>query len=246
MKILETEKVGKIVATDYRTADIFVKYGIDYCCGGKKQLGIACTEKGLNTEGVIKELENRMSQNVDAETVFDEMSLSALADYIESVHHTYIRESIPVLFHYVEKVAHTHGGNYPELMAMRDTFTESMEDLQFHLQKEEKILFPYVRSLTHIKETGETYYQPLFGTVENPIRVMTDEHDTEGSRFEKIRNLLNDYKIPPYACMSWRVMLQKLEEFEKDLHKHIHIENNILFPKAIVLENELSQNDAEV
>lgn len=231
------DAVGKIVAKDYRAADVFHKKGIDFCCGGKKPLSLACAEKGLDTEGVIADLTKALSDDSKANTLFDNMPLDELARYVEEKHHAYVYENLPILKHYVEKVARTHGGNYPELLSLYDVFMETYEDLQFHLQKEEKMIFPYVKALVKAqKEDSPMPFSP-FGTVANPIRVMNDEHDTEGDRFRRIRALLNDYEVPRYACMTWRVMIQKLEEFEKDLHQHIHIENNILFPKAERLEN---------
>ncbi len=240
MKIQTNDAVGKIVAQDYRAADVFHKRGIDFCCGGKKSLDIACAEKGMDTEGVIAELETALADDTQAEMGFDKMPLDELARYIEEKHHKYVRESLPVLLHYVEKVERTHGGNYPELVTLHEVFSETYEDLQFHLDKEERMIFPYVRALVKAQQEGGSLPFTPFGSVANPIRVMNDEHDTEGDRFRRIRALLNDYEVPRYACMTWRVMLQKLEEFEKDLHEHIHLENNILFPKTELLENALN------
>ncbi len=239
MKIQTSDSVGKIVAHDYRAADVFHRYGIDFCCGGKKELGIACAEKGMDTEGVISELERVLSNDSEVDTRFDDMPLDELAQYIEEHHHKYVREALPILWHYVEKVERTHGGNYPELVALHEIFSETYEDLQFHLQKEERMIFPYVKALVKAYQEGSRIPVTPFGSVTNPIRVMNDEHDTEGGRFKRIRELLNNYEVPRYACMTWRVMLQKLEEFENDLHRHIHLENNILFPKTEQLENNM-------
>lgn len=237
MTIQTSDSVGKIVAHDYRAADVFHKQGIDFCCGGKKSLQSACAEKGLDTEGVVAALNEALADDTQAITSFDEMPLDDLALYIEDKHHGYVHQNLPILKHYVDKVAHTHGGNYPELVTLYDVFSQTYEDLQFHMQKEERLIFPYVQTLVKAQRSGTPLPLAPFGSVANPIRVMNDEHDTEGDRFRRIRTLLNDYEVPPYACMTWRVMLQKLEEFEKDLHQHIHLENNILFPKAERLEN---------
>lgn len=241
MTIQSSDAVGKIVARDYRAADVFHQKGIDFCCGGKKSLAVACAEKGLDTEGVVSDLKNALADDSQANTAFDEMPLDELARYIEDTHHAYVHQNLPILLHYVQKVASTHGGNYPELVTLYDLFTETYEDLSFHLQKEEKMIFPYVQALIKAQKKGTPVPTTVFGSVVNPIRVMNEEHDTEGDRFRRIRTLLNDYEVPRYACMTWRVMIQKLEEFEKDLHQHIHLENNILFPKVESLENIIAK-----
>ena len=242
MTIQVEDSVGKIVARDYRAADVFHKKGIDFCCGGKKPLSVACAEKGLDTEGVIQALEMALSDDSQAIVAFDDMPLDELARYIEDKHHAYIHQNLPILKTYVEKVARTHGGNYPELITLYEIFMGMYEHLQLHLQKEERMIFPYVQTLVKAERGNTTIPVAPFGTVSNPIRVMNSEHDTEGERFRRIRTLLNDYDVPRYACMTWRVMLQKLEEFEQDLHQHIHLENNILFPKAERLENVVARN----
>lgn len=227
--------IGEIVADDFRTAAVFKKYGIDFCCKGNRSIEEATERKKINPEDVYRDLENigaESNGNID----FNSWPLDLLADYVEKTHHRYIEDKTPALLQFLNKISKVHGERHPELVEVYQLFEESAHDLAAHLKKEELILFPFIKKMIHAQRENLPLENPHFGTVENPVTMMKHEHSVEGDRFETIRELTNDYKIPTDACSTYQVTFKMLEEFENDLHKHIHIENNILFPKAIELE----------
>jgi len=236
--ILKT-KVADLVRTNYRTAEIFHQYHIDFCCNGDKTLYEACKEKEVKVEELLRELEQVMTQKDDFSSRVDSMSLSELVDYIIERHHSYVRKNIPILQEFLTKISRVHGDNHPELIEVKSLFDEGAGNLVMHMQKEEIILFPYIKKLEEAARQGTGKPRSPFGEVANPIRMMIVEHQTEGERFERIASLTNNYSIPSDACNTYSVSLQKLKEFEKDLHTHIHLENNILFPKTLELEKSL-------
>ena len=166
--------------------------------------------------------------------------LDLLADYIEKKHHRYVQEKTAEIIPYLDKICRVHGAHHPELFEINEHFNATAGELAKHMKKEELILFPIVRKLAKAKEEGSKMVAPPFGSIQNPINAMMDEHSTEGDRFRKIEELSNNYTPPQDACNTYGVTLGLLKEFEQDLHLHIHLENNILFPKAIELEKELS------
>ena len=170
---------------------------------------------------------------------FQSWDIGFLSDYIYHNHHTYVEKTIPELKQYLHKISRVHGENHPELIEVYELFCESADDLTLHMKKEELILFPYFKQLAKAEKDGSRVMATQFKTVESPISMMHQEHDNEGSRFRKIAELTNDYTPPADACMTYRVAFSMLQEFEADLHKHIHLENNILFKRAIKLENNL-------
>lgn len=241
MIISEEKTIGQIVADDYRTASVFKSYGIDFCCKGNRSISEACNQKGISEEALNKALKNATQQVKSGGPNYTNWSLDLLADYIEKKHHRYVRAKIPELKAYLEKLCKVHGQNHPELIETKELFSAAADELTSHMQKEEKILFPVVRAMAEAEINGTPNIQrPPFGTVANPVNEMIHEHDTEGERFRKIAALTNDYTPPADACTTYRVAFALLEEFEEDLHLHIHLENNILFPKAIELEKERS------
>jgi regulator of cell morphogenesis and NO signaling len=238
MNINENQIIGEMVANDYRTATVFKKYGIDFCCNGNRTISDACEKKNLEIKNIMKDLESAVNQpanNLD----FTTWQLDLLADYIVKKHHTYVAQRTSEIKPFLEKVCRVHGQHHPELFQINEQFTISSEELSMHMKKEEMILFPYVHKLVSAKQNGIKLKEPHFGTVRNPIQLMMQEHSTEGDRFRKIAELSNDYTPPPEACNTYKVTFALLKEFEDDLHMHIHLENNILFPKAIEMENEL-------
>lgn len=230
--------IGEIVADDFRSAAVFKKYGIDFCCKGNRSIEDACEAKKINPEDIYRDLEN-VASTTGQNTDFTSWPLDLLADYVEKVHHRYIGEKTPALLQFLNKIAKVHGGRHPELFEVYELFEESAKDLAAHLKKEELILFPFIRKMVNAEREGSALEAPHFGTVENPVEMMKDEHSAEGERFEKIAKLTNGYTTPEDACSTYNVAFRMLEEFENDLHKHIHLENNILFPKAIELEKKL-------
>ncbi|MDX5347457.1 MAG: iron-sulfur cluster repair di-iron protein [Hymenobacteraceae bacterium] len=236
----EGETIGELVAKDYRKAQIFKKYGLDFCCGGKKSVKAACEEKGIDADAVERELNTLTDAPTTKQTQnFDKWELGFLADYIENNHHTYVREALPALTEYTTKIARVHGQRHPELLEVAKHFAAVAAELNAHMPKEERILFPYIKQLAEAKKKGEKISRPAFGTIQNPINMMEMEHEAAGNAMEAIRQLTNNYTLPADACATYRVAFSKLQEFEDDLHQHIHLENNILFPKAVELEKEL-------
>lgn len=230
--------VGEMVVADYRKAEVFRKYGIDYCCGGKKPLEETCRKKGIDPQAVQQELDALDLMPAEEQQHFDEWALDMLADYIVEKHHRYVVESLPMLYELTAKVARVHGERHPELVKIAQLFDAAAQELQMHMRKEEHILFPYINKMAAVQREEKPTPNPLFGSVENPIRMMEAEHEYVGNNMEEIRRLSDDYTPPVDACTSYRVLFAKLDEFERDLHQHVHLENNILFPKAIQMERD--------
>ncbi|MDR2206596.1 MAG: iron-sulfur cluster repair di-iron protein [Flavobacteriaceae bacterium] len=233
---IKTDFIGNIVADDFRTAAVFKQHKLDFCCKGARTIEDACKIKKIDPETVYREIES-LPAKTENTIDFNGFPPDLLADYIEKTHHRYVEEKMPVIQSFLDKLCKVHGGEHPELFEIRDAFNESAKDLSAHLKKEELILFPFIRNMMKAKISGETVSQPAFGTVENPINMMMHEHSVEGDRFLKISELTSDYTPPTdVSCTTYRVTFAMLQEFENDLHKHIHLENNILFPKAVSLE----------
>lgn len=235
----KTDFIGDIVAADFRTAAIFKKYGIDFCCKGGRTIEEACSPKNLDKDQIYSDIEN-LPKTDGGSIDFNSWPLDLLADYVEKTHHRYVEEKTPVLQQFLDKLCKVHGGGHPELFEIRDLFFASAQDLAAHMKKEELILFPFVKNMVKAKIENTAIPQPHFGTVENPVNMMKHEHTVEGERLRKIADLTNEYTPPADACNTYRVAFAMLQDFENDLHKHIHLENNILFPKAISLEKEFS------
>lgn len=236
MKITQNTTIGEIVAHDFRTAALFSKLGIDFCCRGHRTIEEVSQKKGLDATQLQRELDEILQKTESGSIDFKSWPLDLLADYVEKTHHRYIEEKTPVLLAFLHKLCKVHGERHPELFEINRLFTESAQDLAAHLKKEELILFPFVRKMVNARITGKKFERPQFGTVENPIEMMKHEHDTEGERFREIARLTDNYTPPADGCNTYRTAFLMLEEFEQDLHKHIHLENNILFPNALALE----------
>jgi regulator of cell morphogenesis and NO signaling len=233
------ETLGEIAAKDLRKAEVFKKYGLDFCCGGKKSLEDACREKGLDVVQVKNELEKTAVATMGgAQHDFNAWNLSFLSDYIVNVHHAYVKQNMPVVHELAHKVAERHGQSNPELLQIADKVDEMISELSVHLKKEEHILFPYIKQLDASKNDGGSAPQS-FSSVQQPISVMEHDHDVVGDIAHEINILSGNYTIPSNACNSFSLLYKKLEEFENDLHVHIHLENNILFPKAMELEKTI-------
>lgn len=212
--------------------------GIDYCCGGKKTLADACREKGLDPHAFVTDLE-RATKAADGEPIVDAaaMSLTELADHIEQTHHAYLRDELPRLDMLTEKVASVHGADDARLGQVRETVLGFAAELSNHMTKEEEILFPMVRRL----ETSDVLPAFHCGSIGNPIRQMELEHHDAGAALERMRVLTDEYTPPTWACNTYRAMLDALADLERDMHRHVHKEDNVLFPRAIRLESELAE-----
>ena len=224
------------------SARLFETLKIDYCCGGNQPLAQACASAGFDFDNVMRMLAEvtQSTSQAEAELDFQNMSLPELIAHILDTHHVFTKSEMDRLQLLVDKVLAAHGGNHPELVHLDELFTRLCADLKPHMFKEEQILFPYILALTKAADQNRVAPFAPFGTVNNPIRIMMMEHDTAGEILREMRALTFDYKVPADACISYQTLYQALENFEKDLHQHIHLENNILFPKALELENGLN------
>ena len=231
--------IGQMVAEDYRTAQIFKNYKIDFCCKGNRTLQEVTEKKGLNLDSLIEELDTIQNQDEGDQPDFKTWPLDLLIDYIEKKHHRYVEQQIPILKQYLSKLCKVHGARHPKLLDIFEHFNASAGELAMHMKKEELVLFPWIRKMVN---NPANFEHPHFETVKSPIKMMMEEHDNEGERFRKIAESSNDYTPPSDACNTYRVTFSLLQEFEEDLHRHIHLENNILFPKAEILEKNVLSN----
>lgn len=236
----EDETLGQIAAKDLKKAQIFKKHGLDFCCGGKKTVKQACAEKGIDVTVVEQELQQADKAVSSRPLPYNEWELDFLADYIVNTHHTYVKKYLPDIQAYAAKVAKVHGDHHPELLPIHQLVEAINSELTIHMVKEERILFPYIKELVASKNNTLPLQHSPFGSVQNPVNMMEIEHEQVGTNLEKIKALSADYSLPQDACASYSLLYRMLAEFEDDLHTHIHLENNILFPKAIELEKELN------
>lgn len=238
MENIDSKTVAEIVTENIKTADVFKKNGIDFCCGGHVSVQEVCAKKGINYASLkeeIMKIENQQQGSHD----FNTWDLDFLSDYIINTHHKYVQETSSIIAQYAEKVAKVHGHHYTETIEINKLFIEIANELSSHMQKEEGILFPYIKELAAAQKKGEKIPAPHFGTIQNPINMMEAEHTGAGEILFKIKDLTNDFTPPSGACNTFRALYAKLEEFQNDLFQHIHLENNILFPKAIALEAKM-------
>lgn len=237
MQNLQTKTVREIALEMPVTTRVFEEFKIDYCCGGRKPFVEACNNVGANPDIVLQKIEEVIKTNEFTEFEWlNDTTLTDLITYIIEKHHIFTREEIFNLAPLMAKVASRHGENHPELLELKGVFGELCDDLAPHLLKEEQVLFPYVEKLESSLLNSVSVPFSCFGTVQNPVRMMMMEHDTAGDLLRKMREITNDYKLPEGACPSYTALFNRLEVFEKDLHQHIHLENNLLFPKAIEME----------
>lgn len=229
---LLSKTLAEIVNENHQTASILEKYSLDFCCKGKRSLEEACEDKNLPVDLVASEIETTAHQNKPS-TEFDKLSLSELVDHIVSTHHTYTKRELPQIFAYLQKVASKHGERHNELHEIFEDFIKLRAELEQHMFKEEAILFPRIKQLDNFALNSKHSVM----NVQMPIIVMEDEHNRAGKLLEEIRQNTNDYTPPADACTTYRLSFAALKALETDLHQHIHLENNILFPKALNLSN---------
>ena len=237
-EVVNGDTVGQIAAKDIRKAEIFKKYGIDFCCGGKKSLKQACEEKGLELAAIETALED-VNKGVRASENYEQWSLDFLADYIFNKHHQYYYAEAPVIGELLTKVTGHHAESYPELQEVYPLYRTLAQELNAHFAKEEKILFPFIKALVKAKQTGNITELGNQFSLAAPIEMMEADHDAAGEILSELSSVTNNYTAPAGACNSFQFLYKKLNELEDDLHRHIHLENNILFPKALALEKEL-------
>ena len=234
------ETLGEIAVKDLRKAEVFKKYGLDFCCGGKKTVKEACAEKGIDVTKVEQELQHSNTAKIsNARSLpYNDFSLDFLADYIVNMHHSYVKKSVPDLRDYAAKVAKVHGNLHPELLEINKLTQEVCDEMTEHMGKEENVLFTYIKKMVVADESGIPVPGTKSNLIENEINTMESEHEVVGKNMEKIRELSNNYTLPEDSCASYAFLFKSLEDFENDLHIHIHLENNILFPKAVKLEKK--------
>ncbi len=235
----EDRSVGELVSEDYRRADIFKSFGIDFCCGGKKTVKDACAEKDVNMQGLSTALADLAIQPSGPKQDPRQWDLDFLCDYIVNTHHHYVEQSIPQIQAYTEKVASVHGSGNPNLVKIAACFKQVAGEMVVHMRKEELILFPYIKKMAAARKAGEPLAQAPFGSIRNPINAMEADHENAGNLMATIRELSHEFTLPEQACATYQVSFARLSEFEEDLHRHVHLENNILFPAAFTMENEL-------
>jgi regulator of cell morphogenesis and NO signaling len=220
---------------------LFEKLKIDYCCGGNRSLAEACNSAGLEVDDVLGMLKTASHEGKSENSTvdFQQLPIADLVGHILSTHHVYTKDEMIRLDSLIKKVISAHGENHPELRTVGELFEGLAADLTPHMFKEEQVLFPYISALA--KANAENHAAPFapFGTVNNPVRRMMMEHDAVGEILRDLRNVTSNYTVPSDGCISYRTLYAALEALEKDLHRHIHLENNILFPRAVALEAQL-------
>lgn len=232
-QILPQQTIGELVAQDYRRAGVFKQYGIDFCCGGDRTLEAACEKEGVALDEVEQALHIADARGSTPAIRPGTWSPGFLADYIVNEHHTYVREQIPVLRSFARKVARVHGDAHPEVVEIAERFDELAAELLRHVQEEEDVLFPYIKALA--AEQGPERECAAPGTARESIQALEDDHEHAGALMREIRARSGDFTPPDGACNTYRALYAKLEEFEEDLHRHVHLENNILFPETEAL-----------
>ena len=238
MNLNETKTVRELAVEMPGATRIFEKLKIDYCCGGGRALTEACEVAGVPVGDVVRLLEESGEKiGTEGDVDFQAAPLRSLMQYILDKHHVFTREEIERLTALLDKVCAAHGENHPELLEIRTLFAALAADLAPHMFKEERILFPYMAALEEAAERNLPPMPPPFGTMRNPVRMMMMEHDVAGDILRKIRAASHEFTVPTDVCISYRTLYIALEAFEQDLHRHIHLENNILFPRALELED---------
>lgn len=234
--------LGEVVSNNFRTARILEHYGLDYCCGGDRTIAEACKDKDIPARQILSELRLAEGTEQSVDYQFSKKALEDIINHIVTHHHRYIKSSIPVITQRLRIVCDKHGKRHPHLADTLMLFLKLGDELTLHMMREEKILFPYIQKLAQAKRTNTKLMLPVVGSFESvmiPIEAMEREHVNAGSLTNEMRDLCNDYTPPKDACQTYRTSYMELAEFESDLHMHIHLENNILFPGAILLEGEL-------
>src|SRR5450759_517229 len=223
--------IGEIVAIDYRTASVFKEAGIDFCCGGKKSIDETCSEKGIDRNELIGKLEKLESTPNTTTHNFNDWEQGFLCDYIVNTHHKYVLKTMPELVTYTEKIASVHGERHPELAEVADLFSQINRELLQHMKNEEEVLFP------SIKEAVNSRSEKAKMTIISEIARLSGEHEFAGGAMDKINVITGNYCVPADGCNTYQVTFKLLQQFEDYLHTHVHLENNILFSKALKSAN---------
>jgi regulator of cell morphogenesis and NO signaling len=238
MNLNVTRTVRELAIEIPNATRTFEKLGIDYCCGGSQSLSDACVHANVPVENVLRALKEESKPAPEGSLPdFTRGALGELIEHILATHHAYVKKEIPRLHQLLNKVVSVHGKNHPELVQIRQTFQGMAAELSSHMMKEEHILFPHIVALENAVSSGRPKPKPAFGTVSNPVHMMELEHDAAGAALKEISTLSSNYTSPADGCFSYNTLYTALKEFEADLHQHVHLENNILFPRSIEMEN---------
>jgi len=242
-KINSSSTVSEIVSMHYRTADVFRKHGIDFCCGGKLPLKMVCELRELDLEEFEKELESSMTTiSIPASLKFEQWDIDFLTAYLVNIHHEFLKTALPVAAEYLDRFVEGHKKKFLYLEELQTVFHEMARDMMPHLQQEEEVIFPYIRQIAHAYNNKETYASLFVRTLKKPVEnVMMHEHEIMNKVLSRVRKLTDHYTLPENACVNHKVTFQKLQEIDNDLVHHVYLENNILFPRAIAMEKELLQ-----
>jgi regulator of cell morphogenesis and NO signaling len=235
-----SRELGSLVADNARIAAVLERFGLDYCCNGHQTLADATAERGLPIDEVIDAIAEVGEPTPEEREAGEWRDLGALTQYIVDRHHRYVRETSPAVSAWLDKLVARHGDRHPELAQVREVFFAVSAEMAAHMVKEENILFPFIAELAAAKKSGTALPGGPFGTVLNPIRVMEEDHQLVGELVTRLRALTDGFEPPEDGCTTYRLCYAELARFEADLHRHVHLENNVLFPRAIELEQGLT------
>jgi regulator of cell morphogenesis and NO signaling len=234
MQEYKQHTLAAIVADRHEAAAVFEKYQLDFCCKGKRTLQQACDEKNIPVEPIIEELQQAFDPGAGLQDqVISTLTISQLVDYIVLKHHVYVKHAMPVIFQHLERVATKHGDRFPAMRQVFQLFATLKEEMDGHMQKEEMVLFPRIKEVDRAVQQQNIPSALNAGYISQPIHMMEAEHEDAGNLMAQIRQLTNDYTPPADACTTFRISLAELKAFEVDLHQHVHLENNILFPRIV-------------
>lgn len=239
MSFKRTTRVADIAAANPGARKVLEEAAVDYCCGGARSLQEACMHAGVSAEEILRRFPSNLQPVSPEEANWASAHLADLIRHIVEKHHSYVRGAVPRVSALLAKVKEQHGENHPELAGIEKEFLGLGQEMYAHMQKEEQILFPYIEKLERAEEGKEELEPPFFQTVRNPVHMMMAEHDSAGQALKVMRRLSAGYQTPAEACESYREAYRALEEFETDMHTHVHLENNILFPRAVELEAKM-------
>lgn len=235
---IKGKTVGELVSADIRTSDAFKKFGIDFCCGGGKTIEQVCEHHHLDPHLLELEINKCLDQKTENYIDYTNMSILGLIEHIVNTHHVYLRENLPIIRQYAKKVAAVHGPSNEHLIQLNELTLELERELMPHLIKEEKVLFPYIKSMVEAEQLDDPS-GILSGWVNMPINQMMREHDHAGGLLKQIREVSRNFELPDHACNTWLAYYMKLQDLETDMHLHVHLENNLLFSRVMELENSL-------
>jgi regulator of cell morphogenesis and NO signaling len=234
-----SKSLAQIVTDNHKAASVFEKYHLDFCCKGKRSLEQACADQQLPVNDISNELEEVFIEPAETEVDFDKITLTQLTEYIVQTHHDFVKKELPQIYAYLQKVSSKHGDRHPELIKIFQLFAAVKEEMEGHMKKEELILFPRIKELEKYLQQESGQLKLNISYLQSPITVMEQEHDHAGSLLHEIKILSNNYTPPADACTTYRLSFAAVQAFELDLHRHVHLENYILFPKAILMFKNL-------